>query len=201
MADRVAPAPEMTFEEFELRYAGKRYEYVDGRPVPMGPEIVNGDGEVIVSPTKPQHALMVDEIQFRVGHFVREHHLGRVFGAEMGFLMQQDPFQMRAADVAFVPYERLNGVDLKQWLPFAPDLAVEVISEYEKAADIRRKAQSYMDNGTRLLLVVYPDTWLIDAYRPGQAVLSLGVGDVLDAGDVLPGFHLDVGKLFAILSE
>lgn len=201
MADQVAPARAMTFEEFERRYAGKRYEYVEGRAVPMGPEIVNGDGEVIVSPTKSEHGEIALEIGRLMGNLVREGGLGKVFGAETGFLMTQNPPEVRAADVAFVSRERAGQIKPGEWIPFPPDLAVEVISQHEKAADIREKAQSYLEHGTRLLLIVYPDTRLIDMYRPGQPVLTFGVGDVLDGADVLPGFRLDVGALFAILSE
>jgi Uma2 family endonuclease len=201
MADHGVLAREVSFEEFERLYAGRRYEYVDGRAVPMGLEIINPDGEVVVTPTKSKHGELALELGRLIGNFVREHNLGKTFGAETGFLMQADPPEVRAEDVAFISASRTAQIDPDEWLPFPPDLAVEIVSEYERAADIRRKAQSYMERGTRLLLIVYPDTKLIDAYRPGQPVLTLGTADALDGGDVLPGFRLDVGALFAILDR
>jgi len=195
----IAPSREMTFEAFEREFAGKRYEYVDGRPVPMGPELVGSKGEIIVSPTKPAHGLVLDEIEYWISQFVRQHRLGRVFGAETGFMMQLDPPIMRAADVAFISNDKARLVKPDEWLPFPPDLAVEVISEYEKASDVRRKTQEYMQHGTRLLWVFYPATRLIDVYRPGQPVITLGASDMLDGGDVLAGFAISVAELFAPL--
>lgn len=199
MAAQTAPVRPITLEEFEARYAGKRYEYVNGRAVPMGPEIVGPNGEITVAATKSEHGLLVDEIQFAVSQFVREHRLGRVFGAETGFVMRQDTHDIRAADVAFISMERMNSVKRGEWLPFPPDLAVEVVSEYDTARDVRDKSEDYMENGTRLLWSVYPDRRLIDVHRPGQPVVTLRGDDMLDGGDVLPGFAVPVRDLFAPL--
>ena len=199
MATHLAPRREMTLREFEAKYAGKRYEYVDGRAVPMGPEIIGDKGEVTVAATKSEHGLVVDVCQFAVSSFVREHKLGRVFGAETGFIMREDTHEIRAADIAFVASERLRFVERGEWLPFPPDLAIEVISEYDTARDIRQKAEAYMKNGTRLLWMVYSDQRIIDVHRPGQPIVTLSVDDTLDSGDVLPGFSASVRTIFSAL--
>ena len=81
------------------------------------------------------------------------------------------------------------------------DLAVEVISEYDRAQDIRQKASSYMARGTRLLWIVYPDQRIIDVYRPGQPAVTVGEKDRLDGADVLPEFSVAVSEIFAVLGE
>lgn len=199
MAYQTQIGHKVSFEEWEEKYAHRRYEYVDGYAVPMGPEIEDKNGELIASPTESQHGEIALEFGALLRNYVREHKLGKVYGAETGFLMIPQTREMRAADVAFVAKERLAEVDPHDWLPFPPDLAAEVISQYEKAADIRRKAQAYMENGTRLLLLIYPDSRVIDVYRPHQPIISLRPGDTLDGYDVLPGFTLDVAALFEVL--
>jgi Uma2 family endonuclease len=198
MADRTLTRYKVTREEYEAKYAGRRYEYIDGYAVPMGPEIEQ-DGELIVSPTKSQHGELSAELLFLVLSFVRERKLGKVFGAETGFVMEQRSGNIRAADVAFISKERSAQIQSNDWLPFAPDLAVEIISESERAGAIRDKALQYMENGTRLLWLVYPDNRVIDIYRPNQPTITLRPGDVLDGGDVLPGFSADVAGIFAVL--
>jgi Uma2 family endonuclease len=198
MADQSPPLT-MTLEEFTARYAGKRYEFVDGRPLPMGPEEIAPNGERIVSPSKSEHGILTLEIGALVRNYVREHKLGKVYGAETGFLMRQSPRELRAADVAFISKEKLSEVAGSEWLPFPPDLAVEVVSEYDRASDLRVKIQSYLENGTRLLWVVYPDQRMIDVHRPGQPVISLSGEATLDGADVLPGFSAMVASIFAVI--
>lgn len=198
MVDRTQTRYKVSREEYETKYADRRYEYIDGYAVPMGPEIEQG-GEVIVSPTKSQHGQLTVEMGALVLNFVRKHQLGKVFGAETGFVMDRQTGDIRAADVAFVSRERAGQIKPDDWIPFAPDLAVEVISESERAGAIRDKALHYMDNGTRLLWLIYPDNRVIDVYRPGQPTITLKAGDTLDGGDVLPGFAVDVAGIFAVL--
>src|SRR5690242_6054292 len=128
MAAQTAPTRAITLEEFEAKYAGKRYEYVNGCAVPMGPEIVGHDGTVVVSQIKPEHGLLTAELIFHIGAFAREHKLGSVFGAEAGFIMREDTQDIRAADLAFISAARMSEVRIREWLPFPPDLAVEVVS-------------------------------------------------------------------------
>jgi Uma2 family endonuclease len=199
MAERVVPARRVTFEEFIEEYTGRRYEYVDGRAVPMGPEIVDRDGRVMVAPTKSAHGLIVGRLTIIIGQFVLENNLGEIFGAETGFLVDAKTQELRAADVAFYPRERLKEIRRGEWLPFPPALAVEVVSEHDRAAEVRRKARSYMAGGTRLLWIVYPGERVVDVYRPGQPTETLGAADTLDGGEVLPGFTAALGQVFAAL--
>lgn len=199
MTDQTLSTREMTFEEFTRLYEGKRYEYINGRAVPMDEEIVLDNGETTVTPTRFGHGAVVGRLTIMLGNFVLANDLGEVVGAETGFLMAQEPPQMRAADVAFVPKARLKEMRADQWMPFPPDLAVEVVSEYDKARDIRSKARAYMDHGTRLLWIVYPDTREVEVWQPDQTMRLLTASDTLDGADVLPGFSLPLATLFSAL--
>lgn len=195
-----APAKLLSIEEFERLYAGKRYEYVAGHAVPMGVEEIDERGEVVVVPPKLKHGIVTMEIAGRLRDYLLKKPIGQLLGAETGFVMQKEPLEIRAADVAYVAFERLRTTEESRgWLPFPPDLAVEVVSENDRAAEVRAKAQSYMANGTKLLLVAYPDDRTIDVYRPGQPIRTLGGADTLDGGDVLPGFSTPVKDIFAPL--
>jgi Uma2 family endonuclease len=61
--------------------------------------------------------------------------------------------------------------------------------------------QQYLNAGVRLVWVVYPEDRQVVVYRPGEAAATLGVGDTLDGGDVLPGFSVALAALFAVLDS
>ena len=106
-----------------------------------------------------------------------------------------------APDVAFVRAERVppptSPIYEKAW-PLAPDLAVEVASPNQYRPAMARKAQRYLNAGTRLVWVVWPKRKEVDVWRPGDIKPSatLGVDDVLDGLDILPGFTYPVERLF-----
>jgi Uma2 family endonuclease len=86
------------------------------------------------------------------------------------------------------------------YVPFAPDLAVEVVSPGNTADEMRKKIEKYMRYGTRLLWVVYPEQQKVDVFRPiaGQEahVDFIDIDGVLDGGDVLPSFKLPLREVF-----
>jgi Uma2 family endonuclease len=80
--------------------------------------------------------------------------------------------------------------------PVPPLWAVEIISPTDKPFDIRNKRNLYLA-AKILYWEVYPERQSIDVYAPDKPVRTLGIGETLDGGDVLPGFTLPVRDLFA----
>ena len=112
-------------------------------------------------------------------------------GAETGLL----------PDVGFYLAERLPLItDEDKPIPFAPDLAVEVVSLSQDAAEMAAKAWRYLRGGTRLVWVVWPQHAQIDVWHSdtldGPAA-TLGSGDVLDGEDLIPGFSYPIHDFFA----
>jgi len=79
--------------------------------------------------------------------------------------------------------------------PEPPEWAVEIISPTDTAAEIRDKREIYRRAGI-LLWEMYPSSRSIDVYVPGQPVRVYSGDDILDGGDLLPGFRVSVKKLF-----
>ena len=129
---------------------------------------------------------------------VQAHRLGTVCAAETGFYLSRDPDTVRAPDVSFVAQERIPAeADTDDYWPIAPDLAVEVVSPSERTAEVLAKVADYLEAGTRLVWVVYPQTQTIVVYRPSAEVRLLSVGDTLEGEDVMPGFACPVADVFA----
>jgi Uma2 family endonuclease len=78
-----------------------------------------------------------------------------------------------------------------------PDLAIEIQSPDDTIKVMREKAAYYLANGTRLVLLVFPKKRYIEVYRPDEEMEILFGSDVVDGGDVLPGFTMPVAEVFA----
>ena len=167
--------------------AGRRYELVRGELV----EVPGAGGR------HGQLALWIGMLLLR---FVGPRRLGVVSGDGPGYLLGRDPDTLRIPDVSFVAADRLpaGGVPEAFW-PFAPDLAVEIVSPNDRAEDVHGKAREYLNAGTRVVWVVRPRTRRVAVYRGEGDTQESSDDGVLDGGDVLPGFDLSVADLFEIV--
>lgn len=159
-----------------------RYELEDGRLVVSEPPGWT-HGEIAVAIAAPLHA------------FVRAHGLGRVVVAS-GYVLARRPDTVRGPDVSFVRAERLPPREVAhRFYEGAPDLAVEVVSPNDRAAEVARRVAGYLRAGTRAVWVVYPDTRSVAVHTPDGLARLHGPGAVLPGGDVLPGFSAAVDEL------
>jgi Uma2 family endonuclease len=165
---------------------GHMYELVEGQLVRMLP---SGGGA----------SSLALRLGARIEAFVEQHNLGAVTGADGEFDLGHGT--ALAPDVAFVRAARVppptSPIYEKAW-PLAPDLAAEVASPNQYRPAMARKAQRYLNAGTRLVWVVWPKRKEVDVWRPGDSKPSatLSVGDVLDGLDILPGFTYPLERLF-----
>jgi Uma2 family endonuclease len=79
----------------------------------------------------------------------------------------------------------------------APDLAIEILSPDQHWPQFVDKIQFYLLHGVKLVWVIDPASRTIAVQAPGQEGRILGAGDVLDGGDVLPGFRIPVDNILA----
>jgi len=161
-------------------------------------ELIRGELKVM-SPSKPLHGIVCAHIAAELRDFVRGRDLGVVVGAETGFIVERDPDTVLGVDAAFISHERLSTIeDLDNFAPFAPDLAVEVISPSNTAREMENKAALYFAAGARAVWVLNPKKKTVAVYSSPTEVRILGGQDTLDGGEVLPGFRVELSKLFAV---
>jgi Uma2 family endonuclease len=82
--------------------------------------------------------------------------------------------------------------------PFAPDVAVEILSPGDRASDLADKIAVYVSAGTSLVIVVDPRRRTVKLHD-SVGTSRLGEGDVLTHA-ALPGFSLELSRLFAALA-
>lgn len=143
-----------------------------------------------------EHARLTARIAWILQRHVSAHEGGTVL-AEGGFVISDSERTVRGADVAFVASERLSPEDVPVgFVSMAPDVAIEIVSPSNSAADIQEKVFEYLDAGTRLVWVVYPTRREVAVYRSREDIRVLTESGALGGEDVLPGLEVPVEELF-----
>jgi Uma2 family endonuclease len=173
----------LTVEEFDAlvflpEHRDRHLEYIGGRIV----EVVSND---ISSETAANFMLAI-------GIFVKANQLGRLTGADGGYEVSGERY---IPDVAFISKARQPYPTGKAYNPLAPDLAIEVLSPANDADDMRVKIVNYLRAGVTVW-VANPERKQVQVFAPDTAPLVLGIDDVIDGGNVLPGFRLPVKDVF-----
>ena len=151
-------------------------------------ELVRGR-MIVREPAGFRHGDIAMAIAARMHPFVRENKLGRVLAAETGFKLFTNPDTVRAPDVAFVRHERIPDPLPRGFAPFAPDLAVEVLSPDDRPGEVLAKVADWLKAGTRLVWVVDPDRRLARVYRADGTESEMSETGALKGEEVLPGFE------------
>lgn len=159
-------------------------------------ELVRGE-LVMMTPAGARHGLVAGRLGGILSAFVAERGLGEVLAAETGYILGRNPDTVRAPDVSFVARNRAAEGFPDGFAPFAPDLAVEVLSPGDTFAGVLAKVQDYLAAGTRAVWLVDPMTRTVTVYLSGGSVRFYREEEPLDGGDVLPGLRIDLRKVFA----
>ncbi len=156
-------------------------------------------GEIVEMPLpNGEHGEVLAILTIKIGNHVLENDLGRIATGDTGFILERNPGgrdTVRGMDLAFVSRSKSPAPLPNSFVEFAPDLAVEVISPSNEAADIRLKIWQLLDAGTTLIWIVYPELQIVDVHTR-DSVATLNAADTLSGGDVLPGFEIPVHEIF-----
>ena len=184
----LTPQPGTATEQDLLEVEGRT-----GRP----PELI--DGVLVEKTVGYLESRLASELIIRIGIFAEERDLGIVLG-EAGTLRVL-PGQVRIPDVCFISRDRFPDGKLPKVaiLGVAPDLAIEILSESNTPSEMQRKLRDCFAAGVRLVWYIDPRDRTAMVYTAVDDSESLTEGDVLDGGEVLPGFSFPLRKLFAKL--
>jgi Uma2 family endonuclease len=157
------------------------------------------DGTLVEKPMGNRESFLAALISHLLQTFVLPRKLGYVLGADSMFRLGK---QIRLPDVAFVAQHQWpSGLPKAPVGIVSPNLAVEVLSASNSAAEMRRKRSEYFTAGVQLVWIVDPASRTIAVYETDDAGTILSIADTLDGGIVLPGFSIPVADIFSQLED
>ncbi|HEV2092248.1 MAG TPA: Uma2 family endonuclease [Rubrobacter sp.] len=159
-------------------------------------ELVRGEVRTM-APAGYQHGRIAQNMAASLDRLAREKGVGVVLAAETGFKLARNSDTVRAADVAFVARERAEAAgEVPGYWPGAPDLAVEVVSANDRFAEVEEKVADWLAAGTRMVVVANPQGRTATVRPSEKEARILSEGEVLDGGEVVPGWTLPVADVF-----
>jgi Uma2 family endonuclease len=160
-------------------------------------ELVEGE-MITMPPAGTEHSFVSSDLIALIHAFDREHKLGgRVTGEQGGYQLTSNPDTVRAPDVGYISKSRLHLLT-GTYFQGAPDLAVEIVSPSDSAAELLKKIAEYLEHGSRLVWAFYPTLRQVVVHT-AEGAKTLKETDTLEGGDVLPGFSVPLQDIFAVL--
>ena len=132
-----------------------------------------------------------------IGGFVRTNNLGIVLPPDG--ILRLAPGLVRIPDVSFISWDRLPSrrIPDQAIADLVPDLAVEVISPGNTSKEMDRKLHDYFSAGVQLVWYVYPRSREVYVYTAPDQLTVRSEHEMIDGGDVLPGFSLELADFFS----
>ena len=123
--------------------------------------------------------------------------LGKAFDSSTGFILPNGA--TRSPDASWVSQERWDALTPEQLGTFAnicPDFVIELRSSSDRVETLQAKMREYIDNGALLGWLIDPQHRRVEVYRPGLAVELLENPAELSGEEVLPGFLLNLRRVW-----
>ena len=158
-------------------------------------ELVRGVLQMRDSPLR-KHGYIATEIAYRIRSYLEIHPIGAVL-AQVWYTTERTPDTVRLPDVSFVTTEHFHQMPEFKPGDVAPDLAIEVLSPSNRPKEVTQKVAEYLMKGAGLVWIIDPKTRSVAVFAPDALPYRLGAGEFLDGDELLPGFRIEVGTIFA----
>lgn len=140
----------MTVDDFWKTYPFQPYELIQGEVVKL---------ETLGF----RYSVVGMKAEAKLTEFVDRFELGEVFGANNGYRLSQ--YTMRSPRASFITNEKWQHITHPySYLPFAPDIAVEVVTLDTPDRIIRKQCAQYIRAGTQYVWVFQPDLQQMTSY-------------------------------------
>ncbi len=166
-------------------------------------ELINGE-KLLLMPPVAEHGETI-RILLRALFGYEQVNPNVVVYTEMPVVAMDTPNWVKGSLVPdLMIYDKTRLDEYKQRVPdwkskpfiLVPDLCVEVVSATDSYSDVEAKVAQYLADGVRLVWVMNPRLKTVIAHTASR-ITRLTEADILDGGEVLPGFSLPISALFA----
>jgi Uma2 family endonuclease len=122
--------------------------------------------------------------------------LGKVFDSNTGYDFAAVGGGILAPDASWISNDRISGIDLNQFCPISPDFVIELRSSTDRLATLQEKMLEYREYGVKLGWLINPQDRNVEVYRIGKEVEILESPNSVSGEDILPGFVLNLAKIW-----
>ena len=132
-------------------------------------------------------------------HWNSQHRLGIAFDSSVGFRLANNA--MRSPDAAWISIDRWSSLstdEKEKFPPLAPDFVIEIRSKSDSLAELKKKMEEWMSNGTKLSWLIDPIDQKVYVSRPGQLnaeVIESFTNTTIRADEIVAGFCIDLSLL------
>ena len=152
---------------------------------------------IIMSPLKGDGGIKESELNRQLANWALQDGTGRPFSPSSGFKLPNGAD--RSPDAAWVSRSRLATLtpdDRQRFIPLGPEFVVELRSATDRLSTLKNKMKEYMANGAQLGWLLDPFRRHVYVYYPNVPVERLDNPATLAGHPLLPGFVLDVQRVF-----
>jgi Uma2 family endonuclease len=182
VTQRVTPEQ---FEELCRKYRKLRLE-------------LTSTGELIVMPpTGSQTGRRNAHLTYQLTAWTEKDATGVCFDSSTMFALPNNA--RRSPDASWVRRERWDRLSeslQEGFAPICPDFVVELRSRTDRRRFLLNKMSEYIANGAQLGWLIDPFERRVYVYKPGHEVVILDNPETVSGDPLLPGFKLDLTKLW-----
>lgn len=169
---------QLTIEEAEALAEGRSFELIEGR--------------MVFKMASKDHSKSQAYLTAKLFSYFEQHPIGIVLPEYSVRLWPESKLNLRTPDVAVFLNENLH--DDEKYETRAPDLAIEIVSDDDRATEVFTKSRLYLEKGSRVVWLVFPSEQSVLVMTPTARHWEM---ERLTCPEVLPGFDLDVPAIFS----
>jgi Uma2 family endonuclease len=152
---------------------------------------------VIMAPTGGETGNRNGRVTQQLFNWADSNDLGVAFDSSTGFKLPNGAD--RSPDAAWISLARWQSLTPEQrehFVPLCPDFVVELMSPSDSLDKAQAKMAEYLANGSRLGWLINRKKQTVEIYRPALPVETLKNPSSLSAEPVLPGFCLQLSRIW-----
>jgi Uma2 family endonuclease len=167
----------LTIEEAEELAQGQSFELIEGR--------------MVFKMADRKHSRSQRVLIVKLSVYFEQNPIGEVFPEFSLRLWPENKHRLPTPDIAVFLNENLH--EEERYETRAPDLAIEIASDDDKASDLFAKARLYLEKGGRIVWIVFPTERRVTVVTSTEWRWE---SSILTCPEILPGFSLSVADLF-----
>jgi len=169
---------DLTIEEAEALANGEPFELIDGR--------------MVFKMADRKHSRIQKALIVKFSAYFEQNPIGEAFPEFSLRLWPENVHRLPTPDIAVFLNENIH--EEEKYATRAPDLAIEIVSDDDRATAVFEKARMYLEKGGRMVWIIFPTEQSVVVITSKERRWE---SETLACPEILPGFRVEVAALFA----